>query len=306
MVSPLCYGAMTIAQDPELHDDVAPSLLHALESGVRIIDTARVYPGSEQIIAATLKAWRGERPVISTKLAPRSAVTFRECRPVAEAYTPASIRRSAEDSLTALQVERLDIVHLHQWWHPWTYEDEIFDTLDTLRREGKIGHAAISVGDHEHDAALEAVSRRRVDGIQLIVNLFESRPLASILPLAALRGTGVIVRCALDSGGLTGTLAEADFSARPFLKHAPFDEYAARLQALARRFIPATAATLADLALRFALSAPHVSAVTIGMSSKAMVDAALAAARQGPLPGEAMTAIRREHVWTKNFYERLI
>ena len=305
-VSALCYGAMTIAQDPDLHDDVAPSLLRALEGDVRLVDTARVYPRSEAIVAATLKAWRGERPVISTKLAPLSAATFRECRPIAEAFTPASIRRSVEDSLTALDVATLDIVHLHQWWHPWTYEDEIFATLDALRREGKIGYAAISVGDHEHDAALEAVSRRRVDGIQLIVNLFESRPLASILPLAGLRGVGVIARCALDSGGLTGTLTEADFRARLFLKYAPFGDYAARLHALAERFVPAVAPTLADLALRFALSAPGVSAVTIGMPSVAMVDACLAAVRQGPLPDEAMAAIRREHVWTKNFYERLL
>ena len=306
MVSPLCYGAMTIAQDPELRDHIAPSLLRALDCGVRIIDTARVYPNSEAIVAATLKAWSGERPVISTKLAPGSAATFREYRPIAEAYTPDSIRRSVEESLAALDVETLDIVHLHQWWHLWTYEDEIFETLDALRREGKIGHAAISVGDHEHDAALEAVSRRRIAGIQLILNLFESRPLASVLPLAGLREVGVIARCALDSGGLTGTLTADDFRARPFLKHAPFDEYAARLHALADCFVPAAAPTLTDLALRFALSVPDVSAVTIGMPSVTMVDACLESARSGPLSDEVMTAIRREHVWTKNFYERLL
>ncbi|WP_375392894.1 aldo/keto reductase [uncultured Sphingomonas sp.] len=306
MVSPLCYGAMTIAQDPELRNGVAPSLLRALEGGVRIIDTARVYPNSETIVAATLKAWRGERPVISTKVAPGSAATFREYRPIAEAYTPDGIRRSVEDSLAALGAETLDIAHLHQWWHLWSYEDEIFDTFDTLRREGKIRHAAISVGDHEHDAALEVVSRRRVSGLQLILNLFESRPLASILPLARLRGVGVIARCALDSGGLSGTLTGDDFRARPFLKYAPFDEYAARLHALSEYFVPTSAPTLADLALRFALFAPGVSAVTIGMPSVAMVEACLEAVRSGPLPDEVMTAIRREHVWTKNFYERLL
>lgn len=306
MISPLCYGAMTIAQDPGLRDDVAPSLLRALEGGVRIVDTARVYPRSEAIVGATLKAWRGQRPVISTKLAPSSAATFREYRPIAEAYTPDSIRRSVEDSLAALDVETLDIVHLHQWWHLWTYEDEIFATLDALRREGKIGHAAISVGDHEHDAVLEAVSRKRVSGLQLILNLFESRPLAAVLPLAGLRGVGVIARCALDSGGLTGMLSKDDFRARPFLKHAPFDDYAARLQALADCFVPAAAPTLTDLALRFALSVPDVSAVTIGMPSVTMVDACLESARSGPLPDEVMTAIRREHVWTRNFYERLL
>ncbi|ESZ86697.1 MAG: hypothetical protein Q27BB25_13020 [Blastomonas sp. CACIA14H2] len=297
---------MLIAQDPQLKGNVAPSLLHALDGGVRVIDTARIYPRSEAIVAATLKQWRGERPVLSTKLAPQTAATFREYRPIAEAYTPASVRRSVEESLTALGVETLDIVHLHQWWHLWTYDDAIFATLAALRNEGKIRHLAISAGDHEHDAVLEAVNLRRVDGIQLILNLFESRPLSSILPLAALRGAGVIARCALDSGGLTGLLTQDDFLARPFLRHAPFENYASRLNALAAHFVPASAQSLTELALRFALTAPEVSTVTIGMSSEAMVDVCLEAEQRGPLSDEAMTSIRREHVWTKNFYERLI
>ena len=44
-VSALAYGAMSVAQDPDIRDGVAPSLLAALEGGVTLIDTARAYGG---------------------------------------------------------------------------------------------------------------------------------------------------------------------------------------------------------------------------------------------------------------------
>jgi len=304
-VSALCYGAMTIRHDPDLKGGVAPSLLRALEGGVTLVDTARVYAGSEEIVAATLREWRGERPIVSTKLLPKARDTWREWRPLAEAYTPESIRASVEASLAALRVDALDIVHLHQWWAPWADEAELFDTLGALRREGKLRFAAISVGDHEHDAALEVVGRKGVAGVQLIVNLFESRPLSSLLPIAKKRGVGAIARCVYDSGGLSGALDEAGFRARPFLTHAPYAEYQARLAALRERFTPEPAATLPELALRFALSADGVSSVTVGMPTVAFVEDALRTAAKGPLPAEAIAEIRRHHVWTKNFYEKL-
>lgn len=305
-VSGVAYGAMTIAADPGLKDNVAPSLLRALERGVSLIDTARAYGKSEEIVAATLKQWRGPRPIISTKLMPGSREPFRFYRPLAETYTAASIRASVEASLKALQVDVLDIVHLHQWFYLWTHEREWLDTLQDLRREGKLRFIAASAQDHEHDALLEAVSTRMIDGLQVIVNVFESRPVTSLLPLAQARGVGVIARCVLDSGGLSGTLNESDFRTRPFLKHAPYAEYAARIAALRERFIPSEASDLASLALRFVLSLPGITAAAIGMPGTAFVDATLDAATLGPLDQHVVLAIKREHVWSKNFYEKLL
>lgn len=301
-MSALAYGAMSIAQDPGLSGQVAPSLLRALEAGVTLVDTARLYPGSEEIVAATLRQWAGPRPVISTKLATLDYGAFRFHAPLAKAYPPEAIRRSVEASLAALQVERLDIVHLHQWHYAWTHEPAWLETLTRLREEGKVGAIAVSAQDHEHDALLEAVSMGLVDGVQLILNLFESRPMNSILPLCAARGVGVIARCVLDSGGLTGTLAAEDFVARRFLKHAPVAEYQARAAALEAAFAPAS---LTELAIRFSLSVPGVSSMTLGMPEARMVDEAVAAIAKGALPAGAVEAIRREHVWSKNFYERI-
>lgn len=305
-VSVLTYGAMGVRADPGLKDGVAPSLIAALERGVNLIDTARVYPGSEEIVAATLRAWTGPAPLISTKLRSEARDAWRFPHPVAEAYPPDAIRRSVEESLRALSVERLDIVHLHQWWYGWLSDLSWLETLHALRDEGKLGLIAISVQDHEHDAALELVSRGLVDGVQAIVHLFESRPANAFLPLARAKGVGVIARCVLDSGGLGERLTREAFAARPFLKHAPYEEYQARVEALEARFTPGVAASLPELAIRFAASLEGVSTLTLGMPDRRFVEAAVEALAAGPLPAEAVTAIRREHVWTRNFYERLL
>ena len=306
MVSPVAYGAMGVALDPDLKDGVAPSLMAALEGGVSLIDTARVYPGSEAIVAATLQAWRGPRPLISTKVRSLDREGWRVPVTLERAYTPASIRASVEESLAVLKTETLDIVHLHQWHYGWTHELGWLETLQALKVEGRLRAIAVSVQDHEHDAALELVSRGLVDGVQVIVNLFESRPANALLPLAKAKGVGVIARCVYDSGGLTGTLRPADFAARPFLRHAPVEQYRARLAALEAAFVPGAAVNLAELALRFALSLEGVSCATLGLADKALVGPALAVAAKGPLSEEVVARLRREHVWTKNFYEALL
>jgi aryl-alcohol dehydrogenase-like predicted oxidoreductase len=305
-VSAIAYGAMSIKSDPAIREGVAPSLLAALESGINLIDTARAYGDSEALVASTLRQWRGERPLISTKVAPLSRETFRFHRPMSEAYTAQNIRTSIEKSLGALNVETLDIVHLHQWHYLWTHEAEWLDTLRSLRKEGKLRCIAVSAQDHEHDGLLEAVSRDLLDGVQIIFNLFESRPMNALLPLTQRRGVGVIARCVYDSGGLSDTLSRKAFAERLFLKFAPYTEYQARLAELREALVPQFATNIAELAVRFALSAPGVSSLTLGMPGVAMVKDAIEVAAKGALAAEAAEAIRRRHVWTKNFYEKIV
>lgn len=305
-VGVLTYGAMTVATDPGLKDGIAPSLLAALEAGVNLVDTARVYPGSEEIVGATLRAWNRPDVLVSTKVRSRSRDAYRFACPVAEAYPPEGIRESVEASLKALGRETLDIVHLHQWHYGWTHDLSWLEALHALRDAGKLRFIAVSVQDHEHDAALELVSHHLIDGVQAIVHLFESRPANALLPLAETQGVGVIARCVLDSGGLTGALSEADFAARTFLKHAPHGDYTARLAEIEARFVPHVAASLPELALRFVASLPGVSTLTLGLPDPRFVEAAAAALAKGPLPVEAVMAIRREHVWSRNFYEQLL
>jgi len=305
VVSEIAFGAMAIAGDPDLQAGVSRSLLLALENGINLIDTARIYPESEAVIARTLKDWVGPRPAISTKLASANRSGFRFGGPVEQFYSPSDITSSVDRSLTTLGVERLDIVHLHQWHYRWTHELVWLETLERLRNEGKVGLIAVSAQDHEHDSLLELVGSGRIDGVQTIVNLFESRPMNALLPAAARAGTGVIARCVLDSGGLARLLGEDEFGSIPFLKNAPTAEYRRRVKELLVGFVPEQAPSLAELAMRFVLSDSAVSCIALGMAGKEQVNAAIAAVEAGPLPAACVEDIRREHVWTKNFYELL-
>lgn len=305
-VCPLTFGAMLIARDPDLSYGVSPALLRALEGGVTMIDTARIYPGSEDIIGATLAAWRGTKPLVSSKIAPLSVDTFRHYAPISCAFTPASIRASVEASLKALGVERLDVVHLHQWFYLWSFEPDWRETLLALRAEGKIDQIAVSAQDHEHDAVLKVVEDAYVDVVQFIYNVFESRPRVSLLPMTERRGIGTIARCVLDSGALSGMMDEAAFKAHHFLSGTNVGEYHRRLEGLKRAFLDRAVDSLDELAIRFVLSDRRVSTMTLGLVSVAEVERALALVALPPLDEADIEAICKNHVWTKNVYERLV
>jgi aryl-alcohol dehydrogenase-like predicted oxidoreductase len=290
----------------DVTDGVARSLLHALERGVTSIDTAAAYGPSEEVVGRTLREFRGsERPFVMTKVQPLPTGNWRHYVPLTDAFTAASIEASAERSLRALGVEVIDLLQLHQWYHPWTYEPEWREAFDRLTRAGKVRFTGVSAQDHEHDAVLGIVDRRTVDAVQFVMNVFEPRPLVGLVPLARQRGVGTIARCVLDCGGLGGMLDERAMTDLPYFAKAPPAEYQRRLAAL-RELCgsgpDAVAADVAELALRFVLTDPGISTLTISMNDPRLVDATLAAAAAGPLNAAAFDQLRREHAWFKNFW----
>ena len=79
-------------------------------------------------------------------------------------------------------------------------------------------------------------------------------------------------------------------------------EYVARIARLEAEVAHPAGMSLTELAIRFALSHPAVSTLTLSMQEPAHVGPNLAAAARGPLPAELVERITREHVWVKNFY----
>lgn len=300
-VSEITYGAMHLDKE-ELRQGVSPSLLHGLEKGITSIDTARGYGGSEAIIGRTLKEWRGPRPFIATKIRPMSDKSWRQFVPLEETFTPASIRESVETSLRELQAERLDFVELHQWYYLWTHQPEWLETFRDLQAQGKIAAFGISTQDHEHDAVLQVMDAGWIDGVQVVFNLFESRPLTSLLPLAQARNAGVIARNVLDHGGLTRVLTAEEIAANGMLSKPSAARYAERIAPLAK-IASDSGQLLLDLAIRFALTHPAVSTLTLAIGSREYIDAAVQSAEKGPLDDATFALIAQKHVWTKNLWE---
>lgn len=301
-VSPITFGAMRITADA---DGVSTVLLHALERGVTMIDTARNYGESEAVVGRTLRAWRGTRPIIATKVKPRDVGNWRFYVPMREQFTRASIIASVEASLHTLGVETIDLLQLHQWYYRWSHEHEWLEALQELRAAGKIRWFGVSAQDHEHDGVLKVVDDGLVHAVQLVFNAFESRPLVSVVPLAAERGVGVIARCLFDhSAALAGVATRETLSRDVKLAHASqelVNEYLRRVERL-RADADAHGMSLVELSVRFALTHPGVSTIAVSLGTAAQADEVIAAAARGPLDATLFDRVCREHVFVKNFY----
>lgn len=301
-ITPITFGAMRITADA---DGTSSVLRHALERGVTAIDTARNYGESEAIVGRTLRSWTGPRPFLATKVKPLDVSNWRTYVPIDDQFTPSSIVQSVEASLRSLGVDCVDLVQLHQWYYRWSHRTDWLETLAALRAQGKVRFIGVSAQDHEHDGVLKLVDDRLVDGVQVLVNAFESRPFVSVLPLAEERGVGVIGRCVFDhAGALAGAATRLSLQHDVKLSNASPEivtEYLARVARL-ERDASDHGMSLVELSVRFVLSHPGMTTIATSSATTQQVDEVVAAAAKGPLPAHLFERVCRDHVWVKNFY----
>jgi aryl-alcohol dehydrogenase-like predicted oxidoreductase len=135
--APLAFSGRSV-------DDGVDVTLAALESGVRLIDTALAYtrPGiksfAEAVVATALRQWRGERPIVATK-----GGHWRDGDDFPVDGRPSTLRRHCEISLRTLGVERIDLYQLHHV-DPGVPLAESVGALAGLRDEGKVAAIGLS------------------------------------------------------------------------------------------------------------------------------------------------------------------
>ena len=173
----------------------------ALERGVTLIDTAPIYGfgRSEEIVGKALaEGGLRQRAQIATKLglAWRDGVIYRDSR-------PARIRSEVEASLRRLRTDGIDLYQVH-WPDLETPFAETAETLEALRREGKIREIGVSNFSPPQMDAVRAVAR--LDAVQSPYNLFEREIEAQVLPYAARTGLSVLAYGALCRGLLSGRM----------------------------------------------------------------------------------------------------
>ena len=164
----------------------------------------------------------------------------------------------------------------------------------------------MSINDYQPDNALELVSSGHVDTVQIIYNAFHQAPEERLLPACAQHGVGVIVRVALDEGGLTGritpdvTFPDGDFRNR-FFGGDRKEQVKQHADALAAD-LGIDDGQLAEVALRYVLSHEAVSTVIAGMRTVRNVERN-AAVGDGQGLSAAQRAIVARHRWERNFYQ---
>jgi aryl-alcohol dehydrogenase-like predicted oxidoreductase len=301
-ISSISYGAWAIGGDAWGRTDDAESMrsLHrAVDLGVNFIDTADVYgDGHSERLVGRLRRERREEIVVATKAGRRLDPH------VAEGFTRRNLTAFVERSLQNLGADALDLLQLH-CPPPDVYEmPEVFAILDDLVAEGKLRYYGVSV--ERVDEALRASRYPNVQSIQIIFNMFRLKPAEALFPVAREKRIGILARVPLASGLLSGKLRrDSSFERtdhRNYNRHGEsFDvgetfsgvDYETGLEAVEelRPLVPADA-TMAQLALRWILMFPEVTAAIPGAKDARQTEDNVRAADLSPLSDDVMARVR--------------
>lgn len=308
-VSEIGYGAWGIGESSWVgatEDESVRALHRAIDLGVNLIDTARGYGESERIIGRVVRERAGDEVLVATKVPPKNRVWPAPAGlDPAEAFPGEHIRTSLETSLRAGGLDHFDVLQFHVWSDDWMGRGDWLETIAALKQEGKIRLFGVSINDHEPDSALALVRSGVVDSVQVIYNVFDQAPADALLPACEEHGVGVIVRVALDEGGLTGritadtTFPDGDWRHRYFRGDRPA-QVERRVAAIVDDLGIETD-QIAEYALRFVLSSPAVSTVIPGMRSVRNVERNTALSDGRPLTADQL-AVLAKHRWERNFY----
>ena len=301
-ISTVSFGAWAIGGDAWGGADDAESLkaLHrAVDLGVNFFDTADVYgDGHSERLLARLKSERHEEILIATKAGRRLSPH------VAGGYNRANLTAFVERSLKNLATDTLDLLQLHCPPTPVYDSAEVFGVLDDLVRAGKLRFYGVSVETVAE--ALRAIEWPHVQSVQIIFNLFRVKPAERFFAAAAARKVGILARVPLASGLLSGRLKpDTMFPAGDHRNYnrrgEAFDvgetfsgvDYAEGVRAAEelKPLVP-PGATLAQLALRWILMFPEVTAAIPGARNAEQAEANVRAAALPPLSPDAMARAR--------------
>ncbi|MGV3468695.1 aldo/keto reductase [Limnobacter sp.] len=200
----LTYGIANKAGQPD--QTTANTLIKtAIANGVTILDTARAYGDSEEVIGNTLKSGWGGRAQIITKLSP-----LVECPPQA---TPATVNAFVDASIfqscTALRTQKLDVLMLHRTSHLSDWSGAAWDRLLKHKADNRLKALGVSV---QSPLELEqALSIHEIEVIQMPFNVLDSR-WDALIPMIRIvkqqRPLVIHARSALLQGLLPSTSTE--------------------------------------------------------------------------------------------------
>lgn len=215
-VSEVGFGVWTIGTKMwgvpiDDYDSGINLLRRARELGINFFDTADVYgDGKGETLLAQAFPDRRDELVIATKFGydfynhPGVQPGQRE-RP--HNWSPDFIRLACERSLQRLQTDHIDLYQLHNPRIETIRNDDVFQTLNALRDEGKILSFGTALGPAIHERQIEeaiATMRERGAHTQIIYNLLEQMLGEKILAVAHETKRRVFTRVPHSSGLLEG------------------------------------------------------------------------------------------------------
>ena len=294
-------GGIMVRGDPK---DQERLVARAISIGVNYFDTAVLYGDgeSEKNLGRILQKLKPADVIVGTKV----RVPPGEFGRIGEA-----IAVSLEGSLARLQLDSVDIFHLH---NPITVTgggstlsarqvlDEVVPAFERLRQQGKIRFLGISaVGDT--DALDQVVDSGAFDSAQVVYNMlnpsagealpknYPAQDYRRLFDRTKAAGTGVVGIRVLAGGALSGSAERhpiASPAPEPIGSAMSYDADIERARRLMPLVTEGFAGSLTEAATRFALSHPAMGTILVGMATPQQFEDALAAVEKGPLPQAAL------------------
>jgi len=242
--------------------DAIKLLRDALDRGINFFDTARLYGESERIMGNAFYGRRQE-VILATK-----------CRHLkgSDGKIPSYkvldelVYASLKESLKALRTDHIDLYMVHYADADLLTNEDVLRIFTKLREEGIV--RAIGVSVYKTEETRQAIQAQAWNAVQLPFNLMDQSQ-GQYFRDAAQSGMGIIVRSVLMRGMLSDRMSQL----HPALKDVEI--HLARYRELLREgFVH-----LPQLATKFALAHPEVSAVLIGIDKQAYLEDALDAVK---------------------------
>ena len=258
-------------------DEAARAAIDAAwESGIRYFDTAPHYGLglSERRLGAALRARPRDEFVLSTKVgrildpAPGDQSATRDDQgfdvPATHIrrwdFSGDGVRRSIEESLLRLGLDRIDIAYLHDPDdHVEQALTEAYPALEKLREEGIL--RAIGVGMNQSAVPTRFVTETDIDVVLLAgrYTLLDQSGAEDLLPAAEARNVAVILGGVFNSGLLADPRATATYNYVP--APAEIIQKALDIESVCANYgVPLRAA-----ALQFAFTHPAVAGALVGI-----------------------------------------
>ncbi|RXZ82480.1 aldo/keto reductase [Paenibacillaceae bacterium] len=265
----------------------------ALDAGINLIDTADVYgkgsdlndpdqSGQSETILGNLLGARRQRIILATKVYGRVGKEAND-----EGLSRYHIIRAVENSLRRLKTDYIDLYQVHRF-DDNTPLEETLRALDDLVRQGKVRYIGSSNYAAWQIAKAHGISEKlnlhRYESVQPEYSIITRGIEQELLPFAASEGVGVISYSPLGRGLLTGKyqFAEAppegtrgaagEARIKPLLENERNFRIVEGLKPIAAR----KGWTLAQLALTWVVSQPHITSAILGSSNPLQITDAIA------------------------------
>ena len=260
------------------------AISHGLELGINAFDTADVYGlGQSEIVLSNALGSRRHDAVIISKF----GVNWENQEPGGRARTyrdssPQHVRKALEGSLRRLRVDRIPVYVVH-WPDPKTPITSTMEALMECREKGLIGN--IGVSNFSAAQLTEAAAVAVPDVAEAQLSLLDRNTLREFAPSCVRLGVSLLAYGTLAQGLLTGKYEtgirfEADDrrSRLPHFAPARMEQSAPLLEAIAERARQLNC-TMAQVAIRWVLDQPGVTAAIVAAKSPSQVQEAVESAK---------------------------